>query len=237
METTTEEEVGEELDVNSDLVTNLVKYPNLMNDIWLGKNYTGYFYANDSINVNTMSNKVKIVMAIHALGDYNYIYDTYTVDTSAVDTTVSIPEEDIKESYYKIFGSSVEFKTESLDGNDCGLTAFTYDSGSKVYKESVNGCGGTALPYYETKIIKAVKYSDRIEITEKVVYVELEWDESSSETYQFVYTNKDKTNKLATVSSNEEISIDDYLDRLDSYKYTFKKDGDNYYFYSSEKVK
>ena len=235
--TTTEEtkkETSESLDINSDLVTDLMTIPHYTNDVWLGSNYSGYFYNENSYDINTISNKVKILIAIRSLGldSINVNYSKETDDG----TFISIPEDVVKESYYKIFGNEIEFKNESLDGQECGYAAFKYNSTTKAYEQNMYGCGGTMIPFYETKTVEATKYNDRIEIIEKMAYIEFDTDENSDELSQLIYTDSSATNKIDTISSEDEIKIDNYLDKLDSYKYTFKKDGNNYYLYYIEKI-
>ena len=44
------------------------------------------------------------------------------------------------------------------------------------------------------------------------------------------FNTSDYSEQLVVLENDEQFNIDDYTDKLDVYKYTFIKDGNNYYF-------
>ena len=52
----------------------------------------------------------------------------------------------------------------------------------------------------------------------------------------YFYTDINQTTKIATNLTVDEV-LEKYEDKLSQYKYTFKLDDGNYYFYSVERVK
>ena len=95
-------------------------------------------------------------------------------------------------------------------------TVGVYDASTQTYSfTEPDGCGGVFIPEIDTKIISATKYDDKLEIVEKMAYLDYKED-STGNFVQNVHKN--------------------VSDKLDSYKYTFKYKNGNYYFDSIKKV-
>lgn len=215
----------EELNVENSMVMKFNQTMNYMNDYFIGEDLFGYFYQKDKYTVDDVKDEVKIFLAIRSLYQPSW-------DNVGIDEFIEVSEDDVKKSFENLFGISVSFKNKDVGGSPCGYAGFKYDESKKIYTQIGNGCGGIGKPTYKTKIVSAKKYKDRIEFVEKVAYLTI--GEDVSKGYK-VYKSSDKQTELGPITDNV---IEDYLESLDSYKYTFKYDSknDKYYFYSVEKV-
>ena len=217
----------EELNVTDDLVVNLINnLTNITN--YSGNDFFGYLYQKDMYELKDLSNQFKLNVAMaYLIDDNDYDYE----DVYNNKTTISISQ--IEEYAKKIFGENVSLNYEDIKGS-CEAWWWTYDKTNQLYKNPSTGCGGAFLPQYYKKTTKAIKYDDKIEIIEKVAYSEYTDTDIPIKT---IYTSMNKNQELIKLENNEDFNINNYLDKLDSYKYTFKKEGDNYYFYSVELIK
>ena len=83
-------------------------------------------------------------------------------------------------------------------------------------------------------MIKAEKTNNEIYLYE-IVTSENEVEEQSTGVKHF-YTDINQTTKIASNLTVDEV-LKKYEDKLSQYKYTFKLEDGNYYFYSVERVK
>jgi lipoprotein len=217
-----ENEKGQDISTGNELVTIFEYRTHFVNDYFTGEDLFGYFYTQDKITLDTISNQAKLFLSIRSL--YGSTWD------KGVGNVIEVPKADVENAFELLFGSKATYQDEDLKGSACNFAGFKYDSSKQVYTQDAQGCGGTAVPKYETKVISATKYSDKFEFTEKVAYVAYDNGEEK------VYKSKDDKTALGNgVGDN----ITAYYDKLDSYKWTFYYDNDkgHYYFYSVEKVK
>lgn len=144
-------------------------------------------------------------------------------------------KEEMKEELINIFGSEVEYKDEDFNAGVCFAESMKMEDEKYIFTGGCNGLNKTKTFY--TKIIKAIEKKDSIEITEKVAYVlPKEIDMQNNKSSLNIYSEKNGK-FLGTVEMNEEFDIDKYLDNLNTYKFKFKKEGNNYYFDSVKEVK
>lgn len=230
-------EVGEDLDVNSDLVTGLYANISEVNNAWNNGTIWGYFYQKDNVTVGTMDNKVKLYLALKKADKEQEVSGTFYIPVSASSVASAMKE---------IFGN-ISYIDESLSATGgCGESYATYDASIQKYKIGT-GCGGVTTGGYATKIIKAQKYENRIEIFEQHIYGAVEYLKNSEGVYDRhvtrIYKNASRTNGsyegIDFIKEVEGDSTSDDISQGDTYKYTFKynKDDNKYYFHSAEKVK
>lgn len=172
---------------------------------------------------------------------------------------------DINKKSLEIFGKDIDvdkiIEYNSINDPDLGYypgyqanvdirgKRFKYDRDKQEFSLTRYGLGGPDLVEYDTKIISAQKYRDKIEIVSKVMF-EL-WiadvEENVAKLYRETTDNERTINnriikfdkEIADVSSQkyEDVKIDDYLDKLDSFKWTFTlNDNGNYIFNKVEKI-
>lgn len=190
--------------------------------------YFGYLYQNEKISQTEIDNQVKIYMAIRKV-----LTEAKTTDYTK---KIEIKESEVTSALKQLFGQNVTFKHESLTGNTCSYTKFEYDEDKKLYiqnPEDLDDCNysnDTIL----SKITEEKTLADSIEIYEKVAYVVNSYNFETKQAIYNIYTDMTKQTKIASAN---EYSIDNYLEQLNTYKYTFEKDNNNYYLKSVELVK
>lgn len=197
----------------------------LTNDKKIVKNEDDYSYLLDYINVklpfdNTNSlylylknyNESNINDSIKLTMAYNYINkDEFSVD-------------DIKYAYVKLFNTDKNFKNASFD-YEC--KKFKYDDINNTYTLVNNECINTSSKEILERIINTSKKNNKVVIT-TVVGV---YDISNNSLYNY----KNAYDPVA-VNLNSNFNIKDYQNKLSTYKYTFIKNSDGYYFDSINKL-
>ena len=195
------------------------------NDKRVVKNEEDYTYLLDYVNVklpfdnsnslylylkdykeSNINDSIKLTMA------YNYINkDEFSVD-------------DIKYAYVKLFNTDKNFKNASFD-YEC--KKFKYDDINNTYTLVNNECINTSSKEILERIINTSKKNNKVVIT-TVVGV---YDISNNSLYNY----KNVYDPVA-VNLNSNFNIKDYQNKLSTYKYTFIKNSDGYYFDSINKL-
>ena len=196
----------------------------LLNDKKIVKSDDDYSYLLDSVNVklpfensnslylyldnyneSNINDSIKLTMA------YNYINsDSFSVD-------------DIKNAYTKLFNTDKNFKNVSFD-YEC--KKFKYDESSNSYSLVNNECINPSSKEILESIINTTKKENKVIIT-TVVGV---FDKNNNSLYNY----KNIYEPIA-VNLNNNFSIKNYQNKLNTYKYTFIKNNDSYYFDSIHK--
>ena len=170
----------------------------------------------------------------------------YTINESPFDNldwggkgSITVASNKIKNYVTDIFGENFVYKNADIPDMCFSGVHGLYDSNNDVYifSRPEHGCGGMFLPYIESKIIQIKKYNDRIEITERIAYLEYLTYEDGSTPNQLVYNNPTDKRYVGADPTTSSVDIfDKYSDKLTSYKWTFKKNESNYYFDKIEKL-
>lgn len=230
----------ETLDVNSNLIKQLYSMVSIFNNIDTNPKFLYYFYQKNSYTASSIDNEAKIALGLNQARDLIVKSDTAKATISASNVAIGVK---------KVFGPSATYKNASLiDLVDC--MSFNYDSKSKTYTGSVDGCGGIVLDSLSTKLISALKIGNKLEITDKFAYVSWDMFNNTNTTCQdtvcphtySIYSDINKKNKIASNLTDNQVSIDsivsNYGSILQTHKYTFTLGSDgNYYFTSVELVK
>jgi len=192
----------------------------------LPEEYFGYFYKSDRYTNSNIDNNIKIYMAIRKVlsnkKDINY------------SEKIEIKEKDVTNALKVLFGSNVTYKHESLKGNTCSYTNFKYDKAKKMYVQEPDDCLESNTDTLLAEIIDKKTTDKQVEIYEKVGYVEISYNLEQKKLSYNIYSDVAKKNKVTTV---DEYSISTVKDSLNTYKYTFTKENNNYYLSSVELVK
>jgi hypothetical protein len=223
----TEEKV-EELDVDSEEVTKIMRNMNLVNDIskiLAGDYEVGYFYLKDSYKETEIDNAIKLIIALN---------NTDLSQLSTENDEITLNADEVKTTIKKIFGPNFTYTdVERLEG--CNL--ITFDSQNNNYNIKKLKCNKNDTSTYKTKIMHAKKYNDRIEIEEKAIYINSQLLDDGNTVYN-IY----KQNKKDMIAEGVKLNIDSkeeyekYFENTDTYKYIFKIEDGNYYFESVEKI-
>lgn len=188
--------------------------------------YYGYFYTEDNLKQRDIKNNIKIYMAIRKV-----IADK---GLSNIDEEIKINESDVTKSLKEIFGNIVEYSHESLSGNTCSYTNFTYDKDSKTYIQKPSECIEPRTDTILYEIVDTKEEDGVVIIQEKVGFIENSYNLETKKLVYNIYKDVDKLEKIATVDN---YSIDSCKELLYTYKYTFKKDNNNYYLESIDVIK
>ena len=197
----------------------------LTNDKKVVKTNNDYSYLLDNVNVklpfeNNNSlylylknyNESNINESIKLTMVYNYINkDEFSVD-------------DIRDAYVKLFNTDKNFKNTSFD-YEC--KKFKYDDTTNTYALVSNECINITSKEILERIINTSVKDDKVIIT-TVVGI---YDNSNNSLYNY----KNIYDPIA-VDLNSNFNIIDYQNKLNTYKYTFVKSNDNYYFDNIKKL-
>ena len=251
----TDNDTTEELDINSKEVTDLFKkYNKFNNGMYLysdndsGLLYT-YFYQNDSLKKDQIDDRIKFAYSFENL--YKITEGNYFDENSIKKFNGSV--QDVKNESIKMFGN--DFNVNNLTKNNTvknsvGLVIYGVKPMLKENDITISlmelGDAGSADIY--TKIISAKKTNGNLLIENKVMFVYYSLYVNG---YQGIFKTAKKyidnctdascyglTDKISELPNDNKIKIDDYLDKLDTYRWTFKENTDgSYTFESVEKVK
>ena len=220
----------EQLDVNSDLVVKLMDIYKIFDTYYSSGQYRGYFYQKEKYTVDNIDNQVKILLGYKYQMEQKYGNNFYRDDPNNCYEYLS--QDELKKSIQNLLGPNVSYIDENLRVR---YNYVDYDSVNSNYKYArCHGFGGTRIPVFVHKVTSALKYSDRLEIIEKIYFSQ--WDENQ----ELIYKNS-SIDKLGTLIGNSyktsEENFNVYGNKLDSYKYTFKYENGNYYLSTIELVK
>jgi len=201
---------------SSDTIINLMNNKAVLLNRQQASTLFGVLYKSKGILAKDLSNEYKVSAGLLQLED----------DSSTKDSTVSV--EQFKKYMIEVFGSNVSYTDEDVK-HPCGPHG--YDATIKAYTVQDYGCGGTMLPGYSTSVISVKELDDSIEVTEKAILITpyLDGDKFYSKVTK-PYSGEVIVDKI---DGGQKVGVSNYLDKADTYIYTFKKDTDgHYYFYS-----
>ena len=204
-----------------------------------------YFYNKDITN-NTISDSMKFAVSLGNLyikevsetTANGEIYKDKNLDFS---DKKELDLDTINKKSVELFGSEINVNNIKDDENNVivGIFGYTfkYNPKTKTIIPGGDGIGdGSSIDYY-TKIIDNKVSGNKLEITNKVMFVVCH----TAEDFCYISKTDQNINDIkGTIGKTYEkkVNINKYLDKLNSYKWTFVKNKDgNYVFESVEKVK
>lgn len=148
-----------------------------------------------------------------------------------------ISKKEVEQSIHDVFGYDIDFVHESVFILVSGVCKYAYQPNTEQYRLVV-GCGGNSNEKFYRKIINATQKNNKIQITEKLIYMYNDWDEHQSRIYLYNNYQKEKVLDYFEKSSTEqlEINIEEYLSQASTYIYTFKLQNNNYIFEEIKQV-
>ena len=196
----------------------------------------GYFFKKEKTLASDVPVSYKISVALLSMYDDEKYIKAFS-DVSIEE--VEIKNEDLENKIREIFGNT-SFKNENLPTIVYGQPSFSYDEGCGCYVACKScGFGGPYFISASSYVVKAEMINNKIlNIYVKPEFVK--WSKSNIATSDYpgyVYSDVNMTNLVATFNNEYEENHKSYADKLDTYKFSFEKDGSNYYFKSVEKVK
>lgn len=233
----------EELDVNDELVQNLYKKIDVFTTN-MYKDYFGYIFK-DRLIYSDIPNDVKLYVAMQNL--LNSMNEDYSELENAGINEYYIDSLMIEKNVRDVFGN-VDFEHESFGGmcsTAKNMKGYTYDKNKLRYYVNFN-CGCSfSCPFIKTKLIKSIKNNNDIELYQLMFYRENGTE--NNEPYDYIYKNID-SEKVDSIklefdpdrgfALDYDKIFEQYKDKLDTYKYTFKynEEDNKYYFYSVERM-
>lgn len=189
----------------------------ISNDKKVVKSVDDYSYLLDMVNVKLPINN------INSLSLYNGTHSVKNIDDSIKLTMAynlidsnGFTSEQLKNAYIELFGSDKYYKDTSFD-YEC--KHFKYQD--SVYNMTNDECSNTSSKEILEIIIKTEKKNNKVIIT--TVMGIYDKDEHSLYNYKNLY-------EPVAVDLNSNFNLLDYQNKLNTYKYTFIKNGDKYIF-------
>ena len=224
--------------------------------------YWSYFYTFDKINKKSVDNNIKLALAFR-----KYFVDSFGLASGDIEKQNEIEQKILKqevdssiinEKYKVLFGENID--DYNINAEVLGFS-IKYNSDKKKYSFTGTEIGDASSAMVLTKITDTKIESDRIEVYNKAlfvagsiiygdvnVYKDVKLDDFSKQKYQcenfeipncyYGVLNKIDSIDVSKISYFEDISIDNYINKLNTYKWIFTKNSEgNYVFTSVEKIK
>ena len=154
-----------------------------------------------------------------------------TVMTKLIKTNnAPISKENMEQAIKETFGKDYKFEHKTYSS----CPAYTYNEQDEVYEYQGAECGGTCSLSYLSKVVKATKTNDKLEIYIRIVFT----NQSLTLNDRYAFCKNADLTEIVGYATSTELTSDLTKDRLISqgslYKLTFNKEDDNYVFASSE---
>ena len=228
--------------LNDTLVQNLYNMVIFPGDDILGN---WYFYENEKVTLDNISNDTKLYMAYTQLNknDIEYKEDN-------LHGTKSFDINQFEIGMKNVFGNNITYEKNDFMPEMCDCE-YKYNADQQKYICEIGGCGGPGESYVDRKLYNAVKISDEIILYEKFAFININEIIFSNSDPKYdgpkagIYKDTKSKNAIKTwikdvdyfYNNKPNYNFDDYIDQMSMVKYTFKKGDDNsYHFYSSEIV-
>ena len=190
--------------------------------------YFGYFYTKDKIKVNDIPNQIKIYLAIRK------IISEQTEKYAKPTETLTIPASEVETALEELFGTKINYKHESLEGNTCSYSAFKYNKSEKAYIQEPAECIESGRGTILSEIVSTEEGNDKVVVTEKIAFITFQYNIESKKIVYSIFKDVAGKQLVGTASS---YGIQENKDDLDAYKYTFERDKSRYVLSSIERVK
>lgn len=215
----------------------------LINTYWLdyyekSQQYNGklFYHEKEKTLSSDLNNKIKMFIVAKNIKSSNIT--PYSIENGGDSKIYYLTE--FEKIYKKLFGKDTQFLYESTTSGDfrtCPGTELYNNNSDLVAILSACGSGtyGPSPDMIKTKIEKAEKNvkNDEIYIYELVAYPKYSDNHNEYSDYTLY-----KDRELANYVSEKVDDLSLIKDKINTYKYTFKSNGDGtYYFYSVEIVK
>lgn len=205
--------------------------------------YSDYFYKRNKITLADEDISFKLSLAAESVrSSFSVSNDGYNCDSGVCGISY-IDEATIKNAYYNLFGSTGYSRATFYVADCVGSDGYTWSSQNNRYEANVvDGCGGVSFGGAISKLGYAKKISSDSETTiELYEYFAYQYPGDEDEEVNY-YSDYNKTQLITSISIEKDYSKDEFFSNFSNksglYKYTFKKDKDGIYVFTSvEKVK
>lgn len=205
-------------------------------DTYFENNITSLFYDFDDIDVNSMSNAMRLSLVVNNLHNKEYDYSN--------NSTMKLNGKDVKEYYQKLYGN-IEYTPETFtffESDNCSRT-YTYNAEEDYYLIGLPGCGGRIGPAVWKAHVKKnneKKDNDKIyidyyvasymEILKQDIEEQLVQGNEPVEIYDRIFEKKIYIGK----EINDKV-INDLIkqNQISQYRLTYEKQSDGKYYFKS----
>ncbi len=222
--------------IASNLLDKLISKYSIFSTGYLGK-YYAYIYQD--ISVLNMDNEFKLLLGI---GQYrDKINSLLPEEYSGIQLKLS--ENQMHESMVDLFGANVNYNDASTTGFICQYPLLRFDGGNVYNIFITNQCGGIGYRSLAYKISSYEQIDSYLYVYVKPIFFSgAESDVMYTDPgYEHIISGSSGScRSWSTTTGRDECSeraISTYYDNLDTYKFTFIADSDDYYLSSVEKVK
>lgn len=154
------------------------------------------------------------------------IFEVVSLSSYSPKNVNSFSLDEFIEESKKYFKDEFEFNPEKINYSGKNCLPYKYDLNDKIFKKQETACGGNCGPNRsQYKIISAIEKSNVLRIGVKVLFG------SQAEDVKF-YSDYERKNFV----TDDYEKLDDYLEKGDSYLFTFEKADGYFVFVSSEKM-
>ena len=178
-----------------------------------------YNLKSDTLKVTDFTDAQKLLIAVANVKSYH-------IEEENGHNMIS--EKNMQEAFYDVFGKNVAYSTlMPKEGSDL-CPVYIYNASKKAYIDQ-GACGNVCPVYQKEQLIKALKYSDKLEL-----YTASAFCGESQETQGACFADSNRTVEIG----NQDVDLIQFKDKLPNYKYTLTYDEEtgNYYYYSVEKI-
>ena len=235
--------VEENLSINDSTVKNLSsKVIGIYTNNMLS-HYSDYFYKKNKITLADEDISFKLSLAAESVrSSFSVSNDAHNCNNGVCGISY-IDEATIKDAYYNLFGSTGYSRATFYVADCVESDGYKWSSKNNRYEDNVvDGCGGTSFGGAISKLGYAKKISSSNETTIEL-YEYFAYQYSGNEDGEVnYYSDYNKTQLITSISIEKNYSKDEFFSKFSNksglYKYTFKKDKDGIYVFTSvEKVK
>ena len=229
---TSVEKITGDVSLNNKKIIKLFNDMNSINEtsdlVVNGYDYLGYFYSKDKIVSESLDDNVKFGIAFKIAYDLgSQTEEEKTYDSIKVENNIK-----------NLFGKNSKIKNSGVSYNISSKKCFY--SGNIIDCQNKMGSGSPQGVKMITKMEDVYKENDNLIIINKVMFVYSGPSDNIENSFKYnilkKYTREEENNIIIdTKYSNEllEFDIDNYLDNLYTYKWTFKMEESGKYIFDS----
>lgn len=223
---TTIDNVDIDLNVMYQVGDILTKFDDTFNDN--NSNYFGYIYQGKKLFAKNFDTSAALFTSMHK-------------DLGGTTTVQYLTGGNVKRKFESIFGTYLKYNAASFQPGQ--LYNVVYDAGTDKYAYIAPTTKQLFSPEYHAINVSTSLTNDSIIVKRKIYYVEYNTINGDAATGAKLYTSKDKSKLIGSISLRNGIISEDevmakFSSSLKNYTYTFKVNSDgDYNFYSIEETR
>lgn len=195
--------------------------------------YYNYYYQNNELKIDDMSDDFKISLALYRAYVAKEIKDD---GLSGFGNGIYITRETLNKYFYNIFSSDEGYDTNNIKEGGGFKAGYPFVFEDNKFYWPAMGCQSMVKVY--KKVINTKKSNKKVEIYEKMAYLVRDEFPNSAGKIKAVVDSDSSLGTFDDIDKVNDDTMQQYLDKLSTYKYTFEYiDKDKAYkFVKVEKV-